>query len=192
MKPSRLLKGAIGFAAGLVLWLALGEVYHPILARATGQMFQLLEHPNVTNLKPDGNSVILDRTDFDSRSPRPKLPVRDLTFNVILLLTLMAAAGPPLKLSYGGRWVGALFALFAVHNAALATKVMMFYSLKLGGWSLVNYGRVERELWGAADHFYRFVGIYAFAFVIWWIARIEKDEPEKRHAKRPRSRGRKG
>ncbi|MBI2214756.1 MAG: hypothetical protein HYU52_14010 [Acidobacteria bacterium] len=171
MKLSRPLRGAIGFAVGLALWLGLGELYHPIVARATEQLFQLREHPNVTQLKPAGSSVILDRADFDRRSPRPQIPVRDLTFNVILLLTLLAASGPPLTLAHGGRWAGALFALFVVHVAALTAKVMTFYVLKLGAWSRVHYGSIARDFWSGADHFYRFVGIYAFAFAIWWIAR---------------------
>lgn len=187
MKRNQLLKGAAGFALGLTLWLAAGPAYHSIVAIATEQVFQLAENPNVTQLQPSGNDAILNRADFDSRSPRPQIPIRDLTFNVILLLTLLAAAGPPLTLRHGGRWIAALFALFAVHVAALTAKVMTLYVLRLGAWSQANYGSFERNFWSGADHFYRFIGIYAAAFVIWWIARVDETDREPKPA-RPRRR----
>lgn len=193
MTRSRLLKGAIGFAAGLALWIWAGPAYHGVVTRATGQLFHIVEHPNVTQLRPTQNAALLDRTDFDRRSPRPEIPIRDLTFNVILLLTLLAAAGPRLSLEQGWKWLAALGALFAVHVAALGTKVMALYVLRLGAWSRAHYGDVARNFWTGADHFYRFVGIYAAAFVIWWIVR-EGDEGEDA-APRPkpaRKRGRKG
>lgn len=172
---------------GLALWLAAGPAYHSIVAIATEKVMHVAESPNVTQLQPSGNDAILNRADFDSRSPRPQIPIRDLTFNVILLLTLLAAAGPPLTLKQGGRWVVALFALFAVHVAALTAKVMTLYVLRLGAWSLANYGSFARNFWSGADHFYRFVGIYAAAFVIWWIARIDETERAPKPA-RPRRR----
>jgi len=178
-----------GFAVGLALWLAAGPAYHSIVAIATEQVFHLAEDPNVTHLQPSGNDVILNRTDFDSRSPRPQIPLRDLTFNVILLLTLLAAAGPPLTLKYGGRWIAALFALLAVHVAALTAKVMTLYVLRLGAWSRVNYGSFSRDFWSGADHFYRFVGIYAAVFVIWWIARPDETAPEPKPARVRRRKG---
>jgi hypothetical protein len=189
LNRNQLLKGSVGFALGLVLWLAAGPAYHSIVATATQQVFRLAENPNVTQLQPSGNDVILNRTDFDSRSPRPQIPVRDLTFNVILLLTLLAAAGPPLRLRYGGRWITALFALFAVHVAALTAKVMTLYVLRLGAWSQANYGSVARNFWSGADHFYRFIGIYAAAFVIWWIARLDDTEKEPKPARNRRRKG---
>ncbi len=189
MRRSALLRGAIGFAAGLGLWLGLGEAYNPIVGLAAQQLFHLVEQPNITYLEPEGVDVLVHRVDFDPRSPRPQIPVRDLTFNVILLLTLLAAAGPPLTLSKGGRWIGALFALFAVHAAALATKVMALYVLRLGAWSRVHYGSFARDFWTGADHFYRFIGIYAAVFVIWWLVR-EPESEEAPKPSRPRSRKR--
>ena len=183
---NRLFRGSLGFVAGLAMWLGLAVAYHSVVALGAEQLMNLFESPNVTRLVPKGKDVILVRTDFDPRSPHPQLPVGDLTFNVVLLSTLLAAAGPPFALGKGGRWIAAFAALYSVHVAALSTKVMALYVLRMGEWSRVHYGTFARDAWSGADHFYRFVGVYASVFIIWWLAR----EGEEVRLSSPRSRKR--
>lgn len=111
---------------------------------------------------------MIDRADFPSTSDRPSLPADDLTFDVILFLTL-AATTPGVFRDRAVR--GALVSLailFALHVLALVAGVEGFYATRLGEWSAAHYGAVSRNLWTTATHFWRFVGCYAAAFLLWW------------------------
>ena len=111
---------------------------------------------------------MIDRADFPSTSDRPSLPADDLTFDVILFLAL-AATTPGLFRDRAVR--GALVSLailFALHVLALVAGVESFYATRLGAWSAAHYGAFTRNLWATATHFWRFVGCYAAAFLLWW------------------------
>jgi hypothetical protein len=112
---------------------------------------------------------VIDRADFPSTSDRPALPADDLTFDVILLLTLAATtrgllrdrAVKGLALSCG--------ILFALHVAALVVAVQAFYAMQLGAWSAATYGAFSRNVWATASHFWRLAGCFAAPFVLWWV-----------------------
>jgi hypothetical protein len=130
---------------------------------------RVLERPAATRLYAEETRVVIDRADFPSKSDRPALPADDLTFDVILLLTL-AAATP--GLSRDGAMKGlaiSLAVLFVLHVAALVAAVESFYATKLGAWSAAAYGPVARNFWGTASHFWRLAGCFAAPFVLWWL-----------------------
>ena len=112
---------------------------------------------------------MIDRADFPSTSDRPSLPADDLTFDVILFLTLAATTPGLLPRPRGPRGPrDALAILFALHVLALVAAVEAFYATQLGAWSAAHYGAFTRNLWATAAHFWRFVGCYAAAFLLWW------------------------
>jgi hypothetical protein len=156
-----------GFVLGLVGWLAIGPAWHPMVMFVTARAFNLVEHPNVTSLEPEGDLVIVHRTDFDPRSPRPKLSVSDLTFNIVLLVALAVGAGVDDR-HRAARIFSAIALMLALHAAALYAQIMSIYALQLGAWSTANYGPVARNIWATTTHFYRFVGCHAAAFLMWW------------------------
>lgn len=156
-----------GLVVGLTLWLGLGPAWHPFVMFATARIFNLVEHPNVTSLEPEGDSVIVHRTDFDPRSPKPKLSVPDLTFNIVLVAALAIGAGIAPR-HRAPRIFAAILVLLLLHSAALFAKIMSIYALQLGPWSTANYGPFARNVWATTTHFYRFVGCHAAAFLIWW------------------------
>lgn len=156
-----------GLLLGLLVWLGLGNVYHPMVVFVTARVFRVAEHPNVTSLEPSGDSVIVHRTDFDRRSPRPQLSVSDLTFNVVLVVALAIGAGIDTR-RREGRILGAILLLLLLHSGALYAKIMSIYALQLGAWSTANYGPIARNIWATTTHFYRFIGCHAAAFLIWW------------------------
>ena len=130
---------------------------------------RLLERPAATRLYAEGTRVVIDRADFTSKSDRPALPADDLTFDVILLLTL-AAATPGLFRDRAMQGLGiSLLVLFALHVAALVAAVESFYAMKLGVWSAATYGPFERNFWATASHFWRLAGCFAAPFVLWWL-----------------------
>jgi hypothetical protein len=143
-------------------------VYNRVLGGVAEGAIRLFERPRATRLYAEGRRLVIDRADFPSTSDRPSLPVDDLTFDVILFLTL-AATTPGLLRDRAVKGVAvSLLALFVLHVLAVVVNVEAFYATRLGAWSAANYGAFSRNLWATATHFWRFVGCYAAAFLLWW------------------------
>jgi hypothetical protein len=189
-----LLRGAVGFLAGLAFWFALSVPYARVLAALSEPLVRLGERPAVTRLIPRGAELTIDRADFAPTAARPALALMGMTFNIILLTTLFAANPKPLSdRNVGGLFLASL-ALVIVHVAAVVANVQSIYALQLGPWSAMNYGAVARNFWGAAAHFYTLLGAFGAPFALWWLFRPaelsspeSKSGPERSHASRRRS-----
>jgi glycerol uptake facilitator-like aquaporin len=181
------LRALAGFAAGLAIYVALTPVYDRVIASMAAKTLNVFEDPNVTRLyrAPDGN-VTVDRRDFDPKSKRPGIPLRDLTFNFVLLTALFAASKRPFSDRNIGGFVIASLLLAITHVLGTVTEVTSIYALKLGMWSTVHYSDFERNLWGVASHFYRLVFMYAIAFALWWVFRGPDAAPPPLRARRGR------
>lgn len=162
------LRAAAGFLAGLLLWTAAFPAYGRLLAEAAEPVLRFLERPAATLLYAEERRLVVDRADFASRSERPSLPVDDLTFNVILLLTLAATRERLLRDGGFLRLLAAFGILGLTHVAAAVVAVKALYATQLGAWSAAYYGTVSRYLWSGLAHFYRLAGCWAIAFVLWW------------------------
>ena len=183
------LKALGGFAAGVVLWLLLTPVYDRVIAATAQAALRVFERPPVTRLRPAADGyVTVDRTDFDPRSKRPAIPIRDLTFNFVLLVALFAASKRTFSDRNIGGFLSASAALALTHVAAAIVAVMNIYSSKLGMWSQVHYGDFARNAWSVSNHFYRLVLMYAIAFGLWWIFRESGERAKPARKGRP-SRG---
>ena len=167
------LRALAGFAVGLAIYVLITPLYDTFIASMAEKTLHLGESPNVTRLEraPDGN-VTVDRTDFDRRSTqRPGIPLRDLTFNFVLLTALFAVSKRPFSdRNIGGFFLSCLI-LSLTHVLGAVTEVMSIYATKLGMWSQVHFSTFERQFWGVANHFYRLVLMYAVAFALWWVFR---------------------
>ena len=166
------LKAVAGFLAGVAIWVFLTPLYDQFLAASATKVLRAFENPPVTQLRTgDRHYTTIDRSDFDRRSKRPAIPLRDLTFNIVLLTALFAAS----KRTFSDRNIGgfliAVVILALTHVLGTVVEVMSFYVGKLGMWSTVNYSAFERNFWGVLNHFYRLVLMYAIAFALWWIFR---------------------
>ena len=166
------LKAFAGFLAGLALWILLTPLYDRAVAAGAEKVIRAFEKPPVTRLRRAADGYItVDRTDFDRRSKRPAVPLRDLTFNVILLVALFAAS----KRTFSDRNIGGFLVaaglLAITHVLGMVAEVMSIYVAKLGMWSTVHYSDLERNVWGVLNHFYRLVLMYAIAFGLWWAFR---------------------
>jgi hypothetical protein len=164
------LKALAGFLAGLALWVVLTPAYDRLVATGAQSLIRAFEKPKVTRLyrAPDGFTTV-DRADFDPRSKRPGVSVRDLTFNIVLLTALFAASRRVFSDRNIGGFLVAMVALGLTHVLGLVAEVMSIYAGKLGMWSQVHYTAFERNAWGVANHFYRVVLMYAIAFALWWV-----------------------
>lgn len=166
------LKGLAGFLVGLAIWVFLSPLYDRFVAASAEKVLHLFEKPPVTQLRPAADHfVTVDRTDFDRRSKRPAISIRDLTFNIVLLAALFAASKRPFSDRNIAGFAGAAVLLALTHVLGTVAEVMSIYVAKLGMWSTVNYSAFDRNLWGVLNHFYRLVFMYAIAFALWWILR---------------------
>jgi hypothetical protein len=164
-------KVTAGFFAGLALWLALSDPYAKVIAAAVQPILRLSESPPVTRLRAEGPRIIVDRSDFPVRSARPNLPLHDQTFNIILLTALFASNTPLFSNRNVAAFLIALLLLFLTHVLGFVAAVKSVYALQLGAWSEAHYGPVWRNFWAGTSHFYRLVGMYAIAFLLWWALR---------------------
>lgn len=166
------LKAFAGFLVGLALWVMLTPLYDRAVAAGAEKVIRAFEKPAVTQLRrADDGYITVDRTDFDRRSKRPAVPLRDLTFNVILLVALFAASRRTFSDRNIGGFLVAAGLLALTHVFGMVAEVMSIYVAKLGMWSKVHYSDLERNVWGVANHFYRLVLMYAIAFALWWAFR---------------------
>jgi hypothetical protein len=164
-------KAVIGFLLGLLIWGELTPSYNIAIASGAQGLMRTFERPAVTRLHPNGSEIIVERDDFPPRSKRPGLPADDLTFNIVLLCALFAANPTTFSTSNVVRFGLALLILFLVHIVAFIAKVESLYALELGPWSAAHYGPIARNFWSGSSHFYRIVGVYAAAFLTWWMLR---------------------
>ncbi len=159
-----IVRGAIGFAVGLGLWLALAPPYERALAGAAETILRIGERPAVTRLEAKSGEIIVERGDFPPAAPRPGLPAADLHFNFVILAALFALV-PPFR--PGRAAIGAAI-LFAVHVFALCCQVESLYATRLGPWSEAHYGTFSRNFWASAFHVYQIAVRFAAPFAIWW------------------------
>lgn len=168
-----LARGTVGFLLGLGLWAGFADAYSSFLATSAQPLLRLMERPAVTRLIPEGPAIVVNREDFPPSSPRPQIPVKDLTFNVILLTVLFASERAPFSTRNVTRFLLACLILSVTHVVAFVAAVESLYALRLGAWSAANYGPVSRNFWSGAAHFYRIAGVYGVAFLLWWTLRGE-------------------
>ena len=166
------LRAFAGFVAGVALWVLLTPLYDRVVAIGAQVAIRTFERPAVTRLEPapDGYTTV-DRSDFDPRSKRPAIALRDLTFNFALLTALFMLSKRPFSDRNIGGFLVACVILALTHILGAISEVMAIYVAKLGAWSNANYGAFAQNFWGVANHFYRLVLMYAIAFALWWTLR---------------------
>jgi hypothetical protein len=185
------LKALAGFLVGLAAWVLLTPTYDRFVAAGAEKVMRAFENPKVTRLRmAEDKFVTVDRSDFDPRSKRPAIPIRDLTFNIALLTALFAVSKRPFSDRNIGGFLIALVLLAVTHILGAVGEVMAIYVSKLGMWSTVHYSDLDRNLWGVLNHFYRLVLMYAIAFALWWIFRGPDTTPAKEAALRKKKKKR--
>ncbi len=168
-------RAIVGFAASILIWWVATPAYDRLLAMAAEPVLRFTERPPATRLYVDKRLIVVERSDFPSTSERPAVPAGNLTFNVILLVTLAASGGRLLTDRGLSRLAVALGILGIVHVAAVVVAVKTVYAEQLGEWSAAVYGAVSRIFWPGAFHFYRFIGVFAVPFLLWWLLVREDD-----------------
>jgi hypothetical protein len=180
---SRILaKGAAAFLVALLVWWGLSVPYTRLLASLSESVIRLGERPPITSIVPEGTLMIIDRTDLPQAASTVRLAVEstDITFNFVLLMTLFAASSRALSDRNVFGFAAAAGALLVVHVFAVVAFVKADYAQNFGSWSALHYGSVAREFWVRSPYFYSVVGVYGFAFALWWLFRPWPDSSSKR------------
>jgi hypothetical protein len=174
-----------------LIWAVGGPLYNRAVTSAAGAILRTVERPVVTDLLWRDGGAVVNRRDFPGDSPRPLIPVRDITFNIIFLSVLFAVTARPLSTANVGAYVVAACALFPIHVVALVASIQSIYALHLGPWSRVHYGAWSRNIWGTATHFYDLIGVHASAVALWLIFAPAAGSGSEEVPARPRSRRKK-
>jgi hypothetical protein len=163
----------IGFLVGLAIWSGLSVPYARLLASLSETVVRWGERPAVTSITPRETLMVVDRADFPPTPSSVRLGVEstDISFNLILLVTLFAASERTLSDRNVFGLAGAAIALLFVHVAAVVSFVEAHYAESFGPWSASHYGYVARHVWSAAPYFYSVVGAYGFAVALWFLFR---------------------
>lgn len=166
-------KGAAGFLLAFAAWMWLSVPYTRLLAGLSESMIRLSERPAFTSVTAQGTLLVIARSDRHRPASPGQLAVEstDVTFNFILLVTLFATSSRALSDRNVFGFAAASVALVFVHVAAVIAFVKADYASNFGRWSARHYGVVARNLWSATPYFYSVVGVYAFAFGLWWLFR---------------------
>lgn len=166
----RALRFAAGAAVAMAIWWYATPAYNALLCsvlRAAG-----------VAATPAARAIAVTR----AGAPSIQVPADQLTYNIILFAGLVAAIPPRL-------WKGmlAFLALCAVHAIALYTTIESTYALRAGAYSDAHYSPLAQNLWNAADFIYRIGGMFAIAFVCWYVATGARGpRPETSPARSPR------
>lgn len=163
--------GAAGFAVALTLWLVLSAPYAQLLASLSQMLMRLTEWPTITSVVATGTLLVNHRSDVSPGSGQMAVESRDVTFNVILLMTLFAASRNALSQRNLVGLAAASGALCCVHVLAVVSFLKADYATNYGQWSAEHFGAVSHWIWTAAPYFYSVIGVHAFAFALWWLLR---------------------
>lgn len=175
-----LLKALGGFLIGLAVWGGLSAPYTRLLGFLTETAVRVAERPAATRLTPSGTLLIVDRSDIPpSPSGRFAVESTDITFNLIILITLFAASDRAFSDRNIFGFAAAALGLVFVHVAAVLSFVEAYYALSLGAWSTANYGSFARLFWGRAPYFYSIIGVYGSAVALWWLFRPDPQAATK-------------
>jgi len=171
----RILRGVIGFALGLGLWVALTPGYNGLLSRAAQTTVRMFESPDITSLRLKGREVLVYARDAGPRANRPGIPLYDLTFNVVLLTTLFATNRRWFETRNVVGFILSLLLLMSSHLFALIAYVEDVYGSGLAGPRQVS--AAARSFWSNAVYFYRLVGQFAIPLILWWGVTPLADRP---------------
>lgn len=155
----------------VVLWLAITPFYNRFLVASAGNLLNLVESPDVTELIPaaegEGYYLIL-RQDFPPAKRRVySLRVTDIHFHLLLLVTLfLAVPAVPWRTRLANLGWALLIAVF-FHIALVFFWVKFAYATQLGTWSLENYSAFARNFFGLGKHLLDLPFKLAFPLVLW-------------------------
>jgi hypothetical protein len=140
----------IGAAIAVAIWWYATPAYNVLLSRIVG------------HAEPSDRSIIVSRPG----APTIQIPADELTYNIILF-TGLAVAAPPRRTE---RLLAAIVVLLAFHVLALFASIEATYATRAGEWSTTHYSPPAQDFWNSVNFIYRIGGMFAIAFLCWYVA----------------------
>jgi hypothetical protein len=172
-----ILKGAIGFALGLTLWIVARGPYDDLMAGVAGPILRRIE-PSVTWVRTVDGRIDVDRTDLPSKTIH--VEARLFTFNLIFLFTLFATNAGPVSRRNLARFAISWAILALTQALGVVAGAESVFSHTFGQWSDAHYSGLAADASLAIAQGYTLVGGYAIVFALWWIARGNGSDPRQR------------
>lgn len=183
-----ILRGAAGFALGLLIWIGARPLYNNFLSTVAAPVLRKFE-PAVTWVRPVGDMIVADRNDLPRQNAQ--LDVRLFTFNTILLFTLFASNPAPLS-RRNLSWLFLSGVIVSItHVIAVVAGAQSVFSHSFGAWSDAHYSALAADASLIFAQGYMLVGGYATAFGLWWSTRpLSGIDPEPVVPPKRKTRGR--
>lgn len=151
----------------VALWLGARPVYYPSLCAAAQFVARIYEVRKVAQITHDGDGAILGRSDLRADSPRLRVSLTQITFDMIPFLGLVFAL-PGSLAGRGWRKLASGLAIMAVaHVLGLIIHLRFFYVFSLGPFSTATYSDLERNVVGALRVFYDIPVTFALPLLLW-------------------------
>jgi|GEM_PF-550122 len=163
----RIVRLAIGLAAGIALWWTCGDVWNRALAVMTQPLMKLDRRISAGDLVAVGHTIVVQPT--RDTMPMATIPADQMTFNVILLVGLFASNRAP----FSDRNMKAFAIAFAIvlllQPIGVFLSIESTYANQQGVWSDQHYGDAAARAWINAEIFYRLIGMFGVVFGAWWM-----------------------
>ncbi len=171
----RALKFAAGAAIGIGLWTFASGGYNAILATFAEPLLRIDSRLRGVEVFSSGQRI-LARGDADPTIPGVMIPAHQLTYNIVLLLGLLATNESVLRDRGFLRLLLAMGMLFVTHVLATVIAFELTYATRTGPWGAARYSPLAQDFWTALEYGYRLFGMFAIAFGVWWVARAHARE----------------
>jgi hypothetical protein len=161
----RRLPFALAIAA--TLWLLSRPAYNPALCAAAQFVARLFEVPPASAVVLQGNDALLGRTDMRADSAWLKVPLAEISFNIVPWLALALALPHPFAGRGWRKLVLAFAVLAAAHTLALVFHLKFLEACSMGAWSRANYSDLAREAYAALQYFFDIPVTFALPLLLW-------------------------
>ncbi|MBZ5590154.1 MAG: hypothetical protein LAO05_16495 [Acidobacteriia bacterium] len=151
----------------MVIWAVARPVYNPALCACAQAIARFGEWPAASTIELRDNDALLGRSDLRSDSPKLKIPMMQIHFNLIPFLALVLALPRPFA---GGLWRRLLVALGLLalsHALYLVWEMKALEALQMGPWSRANYSDLARDVYSTLQYFFNIPVTFALPLVLW-------------------------
>jgi len=155
------------FLIAMGTWALVRPVYESAVAGLSQVLIRSFEYPKETRLEVKGHQVEVDRGDYQHGSGKPLIPLTEIHFNLIILLSLSFALHKPWSRPHLEKLFMGVALLYLSHAINLLLHVKCIYALNLGEFSTQHYSDFARDFYGFWRYFTDLPGRFSFPFIIW-------------------------
>lgn len=164
----RAVRALAALAAATVIWSWLATPYNTFVAHAAEPLVRIDARLRTANVSTRSDAIAVDAP--HGEFPEVVIPGSQLTYNVILLVTLFASNLRPLRDRNVVGFLISLGIVLLLHPVAALISIESSYATRSGAWSEAHYGDFAANVWLLAEMFWRLIGMFGVVFATWWVA----------------------